>query len=1038
MPGDARTGTPLPPSGTALPPAASPHLLAYLDGLDALNQGQWTGAIAAFSRALQTSGDDASFVLARGVAQTLAEHFPEAMADLQRAGRLGLRSREAELWTYAAEAMSGVVSPEHALGGGPRSLQADRRPLVSIPGHIVQGGNDYTSAYGTVIAYELGNTYQTLRLPADLGGQGTPEAVKAPPMRATMLKAGQWFAARAMRRPDLAAAHAGRAIVLHDARQYEAALREIEYARSAYPDNPDLVYLSANCWLALGRPVTARREYTLALTARTNFVYGYLGRALAAARTGDRTRTLADLGIAEGLDRASTSKSRAPIEEALGRARVAGTAAGAVGELVTAARTNVPLDQLAEIATRAHKLAGESRVRYDEIYQDTLRVLEEAVRANPRSADRLAALARYLVSEADNRGEAVEPRREVEYYRFQQTREKELDRAIRIADLALAIDASHAAALIQKALAHTALKQYDEAEANADKALAVAGNNADALRLYARFRATRANQMSAEAASLRLERCSGSTRDEDRGSYIERITTTTCYQPSHADLARAAQLETSAADLRRRARSAMERAVQVSRGTVAGLLIEADLHLWDGNTAFAQTALQKAGALDPKSLEAQDELVQFYARTGQPDRAEEQQAIARQLIQTTAAPLLRLAWRDAARTAWATAADYLTRAQSLDPVDARVPAYLALALDGQGRSPEATAAFRTALALEDARVRLDEPADRQGPPLTRDPIDFGLSMRVRARLAARLEQRGDYSGAAALYAANTALKARISPSHYSRQMFPAMLPDDRPVGGALVVAPQNVATLLAQSSLAAGKAYQALRREGEARQQFEAAASFVPAPGSMVPRIGNGRGDTNFGDQATAGSGEALFELARAALQAGRADQAQRYLQAATTAGIPDALRRDVNEMHFAIARMIQNGASERGQAPLDPEQQRYRDMQRLQDDARARLAYRYTADNARVSAELVGRWDLTPENAFLPLRRTLVIDEGANFTMTSQNGTTTRGKVNQQRGQMLLVSPDGVSDTLYFEFDSRDSMRITAQDGTKYTAARR
>ncbi len=343
-------------AGSPLPPAPAPPLLAYLEGLDALNQGKWTDAVSAFSRALQTNGDDASFVLARGVAETLAEQFQPGLNDLARARQLGGRSREPELWTYAAEAMSGIVSPEHTLGGPPRSFGGPApRPLVSIPGNIVQGRDDYTSAYGTVVAYELGQAYQTLRLPPDLGGKGTPEAVKAPPMRAAMLKAGQWFATKAMRRADLAPAHAARAVALHDAKQYEAALRELDYARSAYPDNPDLVYLSANCWLALGRPATARRDYTLALTSQTKFAPAYLGRAAAAARLGDSTRTQADLAIADTLDRAATARVRATIEADLAKARVDGDAGRMAAELSTAARTATSPDQLIELAIRTHK-----------------------------------------------------------------------------------------------------------------------------------------------------------------------------------------------------------------------------------------------------------------------------------------------------------------------------------------------------------------------------------------------------------------------------------------------------------------------------------------------------------------------------------------------------------------------------------------------------------------------------------------------------------------------------------------------------------
>lgn len=1029
----------LPPSGGQLPPPAAPPLVAYLDGLDALTQGHWPEAATAFSRALDASGDDPTFVLARGVAETLAEQFQPALNDLARAKRLGLRGREAELWTYAAEAMSGIVSPEHALGGGPRSLQGQGGPppLVSIPGHIAQGGQDYSTVYGTIVAYELANAYQHLRLPADFGGAGTPEAVKSPAMRAAMLKAGQAFANRATRRADLAPAHAARAKSLHDAGQYEAALREIDLARTAYPDNADLVYLSANCWLALGRPATARREYTLALTSRTDFAAGYLGRAAAAARLGDRARVTADLATAARLDRAATSRARGAIDDELARRHVDGDAARAWADLDAAAQRGDGADQLVAIATRLHRIAGERRVRYDEIYQDTIRTLEDAVRASPRQADRYADLARYLVTEADNRGEAVEPRRETVGYRVQTSREQELTRAIQIADQALVIDGRHAGALIQKAMALTALKRYDQAEAVADQALAAAGNNPDALRLYAQFRAMRANQMSAEAASLRQDRCSSSTHDEDHGDYVDRITTTTCYPPSQADVARASQLDATANDLRRRARTAMERAVQVSKGTVAGFLIEADLRLWDGDRPGAQAALQQAVKLDPKSLEAQDELVDFYASTGQRDLAEEQQAIERQLIHTTAAPLLRLAWTRIAKTAWSGAAGYLTRARQLDPEDARVPAYLAVTLDQQGKTAEAAAAFREAVALEDARLRLDEPENRQGAPLTRDPIDFGLIMRARMRLAAPLERASQLAAAVDLYVANAAVRTRVSRSDYSRQMFSAMLPDDEPTNGAVVAAPVNAATLLAQSSLAAGKALRALGRKDEAQQQFLAAASFVPAPGAMIPRIGNARGDTNFGDQATAGSGEALVELAKTFLEAGQADQAQRYLRAATSAGIPDSLRNDVNQMNFAIARMMSDRPQP--QTPESPAERPFRQMQERQERARAQAVYQYMAANARVVPDIVGTWELTPENAFLPMKQTLTVDSRANYTRVMQaDGRTSRGKANSQRGQLMLFGEDGSSDTLYFEPVSRDQLSVTALDGTKYVARRR
>ena len=696
--GRATSPVVLPPWSSQLPPPAAPPLVAYLDGLDALMQGRWPDAVAGLSRALEANGDDPTFVLARGVASALAGDFTPALNDFARARKLGLRGREAELWTYAAEAMSGQVTPEHTLGGGPRSLGASPRPLVSIPGHIVQGRDDYTSAYGTVIAYDLGMTLQKLRLPPDLGGEGRPDAIAGPVGQAARLKAGQWFAAKAMRRPDLAPAHLARAKALYNDRRFEAALGAIEYARSAYPDNVDLAYLSANAWLALGRPATARRDYTIALTGRTDFAAGYLGRAAAAARLGDTTRVDADLAVAARLDSGAASRSRDAILASLQTERVDAAPDRLLADLDAASRDESA--QLLDAATRLQKAAGERRLRYDEVYQDTVRALEDGVRSDARNPGRYADLARYLVSEADNRGDAVEPRRERVPYRYQLSRERELQRAIQVADLGIAIDATHAGALIQKASALSALKRYDEAEQFADRALASSGNNPEALRLYARFRAMRANQMSAEAAALRAEDCSSSTTDHDRGSYIERVTTTTCYPPTQAELARAAELEAIAADLRRRARAAMEKAVAVSRGTVAGALIEADLELWDGDRAGAQAALQAAVTMDPKSLEAQDRLAELYAATGQIDLAEDQLAVARALVHTTAAPMLRQAWRSAARTSWSGAAGYLARARQLDPGDARTWAYLAVTLEGQGRTADAAAAYRAALAAD--------------------------------------------------------------------------------------------------------------------------------------------------------------------------------------------------------------------------------------------------------------------------------------------------------------------------------------------------
>lgn len=96
----------------------NPSLQAYLGGLDDLRQGKYSEATQAFTQTMQGSSDP-SFWLARGVAQCLNERLSEAVNDFNQARRMGIRGREAELWTYVAEMMgSGHGTRNPALTGG--------------------------------------------------------------------------------------------------------------------------------------------------------------------------------------------------------------------------------------------------------------------------------------------------------------------------------------------------------------------------------------------------------------------------------------------------------------------------------------------------------------------------------------------------------------------------------------------------------------------------------------------------------------------------------------------------------------------------------------------------------------------------------------------------------------------------------------------------------------------------------------------------------------------------------------------------------
>lgn len=1052
----------------AVPPQA---LAPYAEGLDALNEGRWPAAVSAFSRALESDGDNPEIVLARGVANTLAEDFPKALKDLERAARLGFRGREPELWTYVAEAMSGIiVNKDHQLGGGPR--RDESTAVVSIPGHIAQGHDDYTSEYGSFIVYRLGMEYQKYRLPDRFGGLNNPAGVKSPQMRQAMLKAGQLFTEKNYRKPELASISVARAKQASGGNVTTGGLAHVQRAVEADPGNADAHDQAGKAWLEAGRPTTARNHFTIALTFKTDFADAYLGRATAAARMGDEHRMAADLETYKKLGGwLSTRSARSAVEGELSTYKAKGSPDKYLRELQEAAKSGKSMETLIDIATKLHRVKGEQRVRYDEIYQDRLRVLDDAARDNPKNPDKLVDVAAYVIGEADNRSEQVEPRRALQPYRFQVSREQELQRAIQIADRALALNTKHVGGMMQKAWALTALRQYAQADKLADQALDLAGDNPDALRLYGKFRAMRANQISAEAASLRQERCSSSSHDETRSDGVYRVTTTTCYPPSQADLQRAAQFDAMAADLRRRARAAMEKAAAVTKGTVDGLLILADLALWDGRTVETQRYLEQAVKLDPKSLEAQDRLVQHYAQTGQMEKAEEQRLIAANLVQTTVAPLLRLAWKSMDRTAWQAAKGYLARASQIDPEDARVPAYLGVVNEGEENRGEAVFNYRTVLALEEARLQLDEQSGERGIPLGRDAQEFGSAIQARFHLARMAEQAKNQAEALTHYLSVLGYEKRMSPGFESREMFNALWPDQQPRGGALVVAPENAATLIAEAHLQTGKIVAAMGQHDESIKHFRAAAMFGPLRMAGMPQIGNAKGDTNFSGLAGIPAKEAQILLAKELIAKGDAQSAQAVLFEAGT-GVPDHLRKQINDINMAMLRLPPRPFHD-PYADTPEEQARLKELKARQDqharetierqaerqaqrDAeRQRMSVRRTLSGllplARVVPSLIGRWEMTPDNPstsrqILTIQpdsryQLVTVDDGTMITGTAYLQGKQRGrraKSEPASGQILLYDEQsGQIGALSYDFTTDDTLHLTGASGTKYVTTR-
>jgi|HubBroStandDraft_6_1064221.scaffolds.fasta_scaffold26177_2 tetratricopeptide (TPR) repeat protein len=872
----------------------APALRSYVQGLDLLRQGRYPEAVPALGQAMQ-AGADPAFILARGVALCLGEHPREAIADFEQAKRSGLRSREADLWTYAAQAMSAgrersSLDNKGPGGQGPGGQGPGGQGWFGgAPGYIIQGRDDYPTDYASFIYYEMATPY----------AKGVTPAV-----RDAMRQAGAWFANRAAARADLAPAHLARAKELYGQGTYPAVLDELALVRSVAPANGDVHAYSGGAWLALGRAATARRELTVALTAATRAPATYVSRAYAAARLGDAARARADLDTATRYDAATGAKYRAGVDQEIAAGRGDGQPEALLAALEAGARSGASIDELIGRATVLHRAMAPRRLRYDEWYQDRMRELEDAVRAAPRSPAPYADLARFLVDEANlaYRGEDVEPRHGPQPFRWQLSREAELRRAVAVCDEALAVTPAHIGAQTVKAIALVRLGDERTAEQIVSTVLQAAPRNPEALRLRAQFLVERASALYARAAALRAPRVQTNSWTETRSDGVYQVTQSTYYSPTPAALGQAADLENQAAALMRASEAALAAALAVLRNTFDGDMLQAEVAFSAGRQDAAFADLQRALGRQPRSLEANQTLAELYRRVGRVDESDRQMSVTTNLVHTNAGWMLRTAWRKVTGHDVPAARAALDVARRLDPTDARVPAYQGALLAQQGNAADAVAAYRVALALEQARLRMDE--GKEGIALPREAPELAILMKMRNVLAGPLLERQPQA-ALDYYLPNAQLARRITRGGRASQMFGAMLPD--PAAPAVPVpAPPNAAQLMAEAYNGAGRALKALGRTQEAMQEYQAAIDLTAKPG--VPGVGSSRpGDTNFAGNAQGVTADSFIELIRTALARGDCQGAAQTMSRATEARFPPERREEANRLQFEIGRCFQN-----------------------------------------------------------------------------------------------------------------------------------
>jgi tetratricopeptide (TPR) repeat protein len=424
-----------------------------------------------------------------------------------------------------------------------------------------------------------------------------------------------------------------------------------------------------------------------------------------------------------------------------------------------------------------------------------------------------------------------------------------------------------------------------------------------ALRMRGQYWIDRANGLLLSAALLRTTRSSTSTRSETRSDGLWEITTVTYYPPSQSDLNRAAAFEEQARQLLQRAAVAIDAALAATRGTLVGDIMLAEVRLSRREFKGAEEAARAAIRREPSSLTARDVLVDVFRQSQRLDEADEARSELANLVQTTAAWKLAIAWRHIESRALDVALRVLEEARRLDPTDERIPALRGVVAQLQNRPSDARVAWRVAIALATARAAVDDtPPQPLAVTVPRDPQEFGLAMALRERLAA-----GAPAEVLRLARENAAVERWLPPGGRGAQMITAMLPDpDAPRIPARL--PENMAEFLARAHVAAAQALFGAKQSAEAISELRAAAALAaPPPSRSIPMIGDKRGriqNSNFVTYAKGPEvGEALIVLGRDAVARGDIRAAQDYLSQAVAARISQEKRAEVNRLQFEIAR---------------------------------------------------------------------------------------------------------------------------------------
>lgn len=748
-------------------PQPSATLTAYAEGLDLIAAGRFPDAVNPLTRAIELEEENAEYLLARGVALLLAEKVSAGRKDLERAYRLEPANDDVRRMLAFSVRLEGdeMTAPKYY-------SHVSTDPYDQF---LLKTGNDY----GAVVL--------SSRVPSQEYQERAQERRKAAVEQFAQI--GRMFAQRHKGVGAIAAALGARGVQRFKAGQAASAEEDLAAAIESNPDDLTLGYYHAAALIQLNRVEQGRREMSAVLCWQPALPEGYCQRAMAAAKMGDLTRAESDLQLAALLDAKDARQGQAAAKKVVAeckRATPAVTPATASEELLAAARSQEPFAQLADKAERLVRAANDHRVHGDEVYQERRRQLSWALATDAHNPDKLAALGRFLLDEADVSGECVEPNGQWVSYRAQSARQQsnELHYARELIGSALKISPKHVSGLIGQAALEMRSFQWANAENLLRQAMQWRQDDPEILALMSRIMQVAADQRSAKAAELREVK----TWTE----YGYNVTWYYSHYPSLAERERADEYERKAAELIASSKQYFRKALQACAGTALGFYYEGTLAWSEQNLEAARKAFEQAAKLAPADRRIQHDLANLYAKLGLIDAAMERQAMAKNLQQTTAAPWLQRAWSKIVNNAWKTSRAALDKAAALDPADARIFAYAGAIAAAQEQPEEAIACYRAALALEEAHGHF-RGTTYQGGTGAWPVNDFGRALEIRLRLG-RLLAAQNPAQAAVLFLENVALEDRITEWGFSSKVQTAMLPDPEqdlrsvpfpPIAGAL-------------------------------------------------------------------------------------------------------------------------------------------------------------------------------------------------------------------------------------------------------------